>query len=322
MRRLQRALAAIRLFMSVEHRTIGAVALRVMVGSATLALYAFHLQQRAFLWGSNGVFPRDVSSMFLSLKSSWSLYNLAPNETWESALFILGMVVTALFTAGFSTRVTSVLFFVFTFSLYTRNEILLDGGNNLLILIAFFLMFVDSSGKHIPGRSAQAANPFVALVHNLAVVAIIGQVSILYFTSAWAKMMGHMWQDGTAVYYVLRTSEFHLSRFTDPIIHDPFLVVALTYGTIILQIGFPFMIWNRTLKYPWILGACIFHLGIAYFMGLVWFSLTMLSCELILIDDRAYARVWDAVTTAWARSAAFARAKLRLVRERRQGAVS
>jgi hypothetical protein len=36
--------------------------------------------------------------------------------------------------------------------------------------------------------------------------------------------------------------------------------------TLPLQIGFPFMIWNRTLKYPWIAGACAFHVGIAYFM--------------------------------------------------------
>jgi len=322
MKPVLRALAALRAFLAVEHRTIGAAALRVMLGSTTLAMYAFHFQQRAFLWGANGVFPRDVSNMFLSLKSSWSLYNLAPNEAWETALFIIGMIVTALFTAGFFTRVTSVLFFVFTFSLYTRNEILLDGGNNLLILIAFFMMFVDSSGRHVPGRGASAPNPFVALVHNLAIVAMIGQVSILYFTSAWAKMMGHMWQDGTAIYYVLRTSEFHLSPLTDLIIHNAFLVVVLTYGTILLQIGFPFMIWNRTLKYPWIAGACAFHVGIAYFMGLVWFSLTMLSCELIMIDDRAYLKLGNVVTTAWTQARAFVQARLRVARTRAQESVS
>ncbi len=283
-------LAAIRETFSVEHRTIGAVALRIMLGATTLMMYATHFQQRAFLWGDQGVFPRDVNATFLALKNSWSLYNLGSSDSVHASIFVLGMIVTALFTVGFMTRITSVLFFAFTFSLYTRNEILLDGGNNLLILIAFFLMFVDVSGKHVPRRDGapSAANPYLALVHNLGVLAIIGQVSILYFTSAWAKMMGHMWQDGTAIYYVLRTSEFHLSPLTDVLIQNPLVVVALTYSTIILQVGFPFMIWNKTLKYPWIIAACSFHLAIAYFMGLVWFSLTMLSCELILVDDRAY----------------------------------
>jgi len=74
------------------------------------------------------------------------------------------------------------------------------------------------------------------------------------------------------------------------------------YGTIILQVGFPFIIWSRTLKYPWILGACTFHLAIAYFMGLVWFSFTMLSCELILIDDRAYAFIYHALRRSYTAS--------------------
>jgi hypothetical protein len=116
-------------------------------------------------------------------------------------------------------------------------------------------------------------------------------------------MMGHMWQDGTAIYYVLRTAEFHLSPLTDFLIQKPLLVVLFTYCTIILQIGFPFMIWNKTLKYPWILAACSFHIAIAYFMGLVWFSLTMLSCELILVSDRGYLSLAREMRTAllWVR---------------------
>jgi hypothetical protein len=82
------------------------------------------------------------------------------------------------------------------------------------------------------------------------------------------------------------------------------------------------MIWNRTLKYPWIAGACAFHVGIAYFMGLVWFSLTMLSCELIMIDDRAYLKLGNVVTTAWTQARAFVQARLRVARTRAQESVS
>lgn len=306
-----RQLAATRETFSVEHRTIGAAALRIMLGATTLMMYALHFHQRAFLWGDQGVFPRDINATFLALRNSWSLYNVGSGDSLHALIFVAGMIVTALFTVGFMTRLTSVLFFAFTFSLYTRNEIVLDGGNNLLMLIAFFLMFVDVSGKRVPpaGGPPPAQNRYVALLHNLGVLAIIGQISILYFTSAWAKMMGHMWQDGTAIYYVLRTSEFHLSPLTDFLIGNPLLVVLFTYATIVLQVGFPFMIWNKTLKYPWILAACSFHIAIAYFMGLVWFSLTMLSCELILVSDQAYlalARESRSVFQ-WARLSAAAR---------------
>jgi hypothetical protein len=154
-------LGAVRETFSVEHRTIGAAALRVMLGATTLMMYALHFQQRAFLWGDNGVFPRDVNVTFLALGNSWSLYNLGSSDTVHALIFGAGMLVTALFTIGFMTRLTSVLFCAFTFSLYARNEILLDGGNNLLMLIAFLLMFVDTSGKRVPSleNGAPPAEP-------------------------------------------------------------------------------------------------------------------------------------------------------------------
>jgi hypothetical protein len=282
----------LRLFFSVRHRTIGAVILRVCLGFNTLVMYALHFPQRAFIWGDQGVIPLAVNSTFLQMRHSASLYDISGSDQVHAVIFLAGIFVTGLFTVGFQTRVTSVLFFIFTFSLYARNEIVLDGGDNLLILVAFFLMFVDVSGKYIPGRADEAPpqNPYISVVHNLGIGAIILQICILYFTSAWAKMMGHMWQDGTAIYYILRSSEFNLSPLTDALVRNDVLETLLTYGTILLQIGFPFVIWHRTLKYPWILGAFSFHVGIAYFMGLVWFSLTMLSCEFILIGDQAYVK--------------------------------
>jgi hypothetical protein len=105
-------------------------------------------------------------------------------------------------------------------------------------------------------------------------------------------MMGHMWQDGTAIYYILRTSEFNLSPVTPWLYQNGLIVAALTYSTILLQVGFAFIVWHPKLKYPWILGAFSFHLAIAYFMGLVWFSFTLISCEAIMIGDAAYLAVY------------------------------
>ena len=284
--------------LSYEHRATGAALLRIALGTNMLVLYALHFRQRGFIWGDNGVLPRYVFDPYVGIRHSLSLYQLGKSDTLHEILFFGGMGATALFISGFAPRLMSVVFFIFTWSLYTRNEIILDGGDNLLILVAFFLMFVDTSRNPTNVPYEIRKNRFVALIHNFGVAAIVAQISILYFTSATAKIMGHKWQDGTAIYYVLRTSEFNLSPLTQIILHNAALCVVLTYSTIILQVAFPFLIWNKALKYPVILAAFTFHVAIAYFMGLVWFSLTLLSCEFILISDKVYEQLFSMLRTA------------------------
>jgi len=47
--------------------------------------------------------------------------------------------------------------------------------------------------------------------------------------------------------------------------------------TLAVEIGFPFLVWNRRLRWLMVSGAVLLHAGIAVFMGLVSFSLMMLA---------------------------------------------
>jgi hypothetical protein len=53
------------------------------------------------------------------------------------------------------------------------------------------------------------------------------------------------------------------------------------------MILFPVAIFSR-FKFLWIGAGICFHLGIAYFMGLLTFSLVMIGLELFLISDQEY----------------------------------
>ena len=50
--------------------------------------------------------------------------------------------------------------------------------------------------------------PYSIMIGNVAWLALVAQVCILYCTSGLAKVQGRLWQEGTAVYYVLRSAEF------------------------------------------------------------------------------------------------------------------
>lgn len=286
------SLASLRGTFAVPQRTVGLSLLRLALGAITLINYLTHLYERPFIWGNDGQIPFAAFVAAMHRSGSFSLYQLSSSPLYSVGLFYLGLVVSFLFMVGYRTRLTSVSFFLLTWSLQQRNTIILNGGDNLLILLAFYLMFTDCGAYcslDARRRCRKAARPFVALVHNYGLSAILIQIAILYATSTFQKITGHAWQDGTAIYYVLRTSEFNLTRFTPLIYSNALFVTALTYGTLLLQGSVPYLMWVRKAKPFLVLALLCFHLGIAYFMGLVWFSAVMMAAELSLFGNRDYA---------------------------------
>ncbi len=287
--RLRARLAEVRRFASVKHRTIALSVLRISVGLTLLVYYSQHILQREYLWGNTGLVPFSLFQQIMLSRHGFSLYLLSPSSLYQAAVFYIGLVVTIAFTVGYRPRISSILFYLFTWSLFQRNIFLLTGGDNFIYLVAFFLIFADC-GAHfsidaISGRRRTEPRPFVAMVHNYAVLAIIIQLSLVYVTSAFYKVQGHLWQNGTAIYYILRLSEFNLSPFARHFYDRKTVVSLLTWGTVIFEISWPFLIWNRRTKPFVVLGAVLLHSMIGYFMGLVWFSFVFISAQIIIFND-------------------------------------
>lgn len=273
-------------------RTYALAIFRIVVGLNVLFFY--YLQrtgQAMYLWGPNGVVPHRLFLQILAVRHDWSLYAFTPNQSTESLMLCAGALVTLAFTIGLCTRVSTVLFYIFTWSLFSRNPLLLDGGDNLLYLLAFYLMFTDC-GRRLSVDNAlglrRATSPFIALFHQIGVCAMVAQVALLYFTSGMYKIQGHTWQSGTAIYYVLRSNEFALDSWTHYIYNSAWLGPLLSYGTFIFQIAFPFLIFHKRLKWLVIPIAISFHIGIAWTMGLMSFSLNMLAAEALFLTDDDY----------------------------------
>ncbi|HXM60760.1 MAG TPA: HTTM domain-containing protein [Terriglobales bacterium] len=287
---MRSALNNFREWLSVERRLVGVSLMRVGLGTIIIAVYSQHLLQFRFLWGNNGVVPYSLFKEILSANRELSLFAISPSL--NTFIFILGIGSAVLFTIGLYTRISSVAFYICTFSLYTRNPFLLDGGDNLLYLLAFYMMFTDC-GAHFSfdsarRRSSQAPGPFRALLHNFGILAIITQLTLLYFTSAFYKVQGHMWQDGTAVYYILRSAEFNMSSLSHIIYDNGPVLTVITWSVMINQLAWVFWIWHPKLRWALVASTVVMHFMIAYFMGLFWFSAVMISAECIVLSDSDY----------------------------------
>ncbi len=276
---------------------IGASLIRIAFGLLILYFYFIHYGQRRFLWGPNGMQEHETFTQNLITTSNFSLYQLNDSILYFEIIFHMGIVVALLFTLGFMGRLTAILNFVFIWSLQHVNVLILDGGDNVMRIILFYLLFANTTAffsldryrrkEKIP--SSITATPISNSFHNLAILASIIQVSFMYLTSGMHKIMGEVWQNGTALYYILQVDEYTHPFFKEFILSSNILLLIGAYGAIFAQITYPFLLFNRYTKYIAIFNIIAMHVGIAIVMGLFTFSATMISIQLLLLKDKEYA---------------------------------
>lgn len=291
-------------FLGTPQRRIGAGLMRAGLGAIVAMLYVQNIPWREFLWGPAGMVPLTTYAKIIHGSNGPNLYLMSPSPSWFEAIFWLGLVVTVLWAAGVAPVLTGPACFAFTWSLLTRNTFVQDAGWNLLRILMIYLIFADTSFAALAALRVRALAERVprtlvamrGMVHNGAVVLILFQLCVLYGSSVFYKIQGHKWQDGTVLYYVLRTNQFDLSWTGWLIWHSGFLVAVLTYATLLFQGAYPFWIWQRPYKYAVAVAAIGFHLGILMTMALPFFSAIMIVSEAVLFGDDEYRRAY-----AWVR---------------------
>jgi hypothetical protein len=106
-----------------------------------------------------------------------------------------------------------------------------------------------------------------------------------------------MWQNGTAIYYVLRNERFMATDLGVTLTSVPLLCTLATYGTLAFEIYFPCLLWHlRTRSLATMLGV-VLHGLIAFFMMIYDFHLVFLYAYLLLWPDSDYAAAarWPAI---------------------------
>ncbi|MYW68900.1 HTTM domain-containing protein [Streptomyces sp. SID8379] len=130
------------------------------------------------------------------------------------------------------------------------------------------------------------------LAHNAALLVVMVEACLIYATAGWYKIQGTRWQDGTAVYYPL-----HLDYFSPwPALGDLLsaygpMVMLVTYGTVAVQVAFPFTVFNRRVKNVLLVLMIIEHTFIAVALGLPFFSLAMIAADAVFLPTSFLRRV-------------------------------
>ncbi|WP_432357036.1 HTTM domain-containing protein [Sporosarcina sp. UB5] len=274
-------------FFGSERHLIAASIARIGLGSIISLYYLLHIFQRYYYWGPNGIYPFD-DFKDATYGYSFSLYQLSDSLVYFDFLFFTGAIIALLYTVGFKTRYIGILNYIFIWSLYERNPFVLDGGNNILIICLFFLLFANVGAHFAISKNKKSSNRFLATLHNLAITSCIIQVAILYFFSGMFKAQGEMWYNGVSLYYILQVSEYTLPSIAELIYSNPILLTLGSLSAIIIQIAFPFLIIFKSTRWIIVSIMVMFHLGIIIVMGLFAFGFTMIILDLLVFNDDHY----------------------------------
>ncbi|MFD5476886.1 HTTM domain-containing protein [Streptomyces hawaiiensis] len=140
------------------------------------------------------------------------------------------------------------------------------------------------------GRRARTGEPRVLLdvianiVHNGALLVIMAEACLIYATAGWYKIQGSRWQDGTAVYYPLHLEYFSpWPALADLLSASGTMVMLVTYGTVLVQVAFPFTLFNRRVKNVLLAVMMTEHAVIAVVLGLPFFSLAMIAADAVFL---------------------------------------
>jgi hypothetical protein len=141
-----------------------------------------------------------------------------------------------------------------------------------------------AAGRYAPGEPRTVLDIFANLAHNGGLLVIIVEVCLIYSTAGWYKIQGSRWQDGTALYYPLHLDDFTpWPALSHTLAGSGLMVMIIGYGTVIVQVAFPFTLFNRRVKNVLLGLMMVEHASIAVVLGLPIFSLAMISADAVFL---------------------------------------
>lgn len=150
-----------------------------------------------------GVLPRGAfESVVGPSPGTWSLLDLTGSTAGVTIFFILaGLAATGLLL-GWRTRLMTFLCWIFWLSLHTRNDLVLDGSDNMLRVFLFWGMFLPlGNAFSLDGR--RKSGPLPDQVFSGASFAFVIQFILIYFYTAVWKSGPEWHSEGSALYMAL-----------------------------------------------------------------------------------------------------------------------
>jgi predicted DCC family thiol-disulfide oxidoreductase YuxK len=281
---------------------------RIGIGAALLLNYLRASPYLLEFWGDSGLLPRALA---LEGNDPWMqsvfFYFTAP---WQWVAFdALFLFCCAAFMVGWRTSCVKWIVLIGEVSFAYRNPYLIYGVDKILSALLLILCVAPvghalSLDRVRAVRRAKLGNlnatlpPYTSRWTGACTRLMQIQMAVLFFYSGATKLQGTDWWNGDAIWMVFSSDEYYNGLLLDLFARHYWLVNVATYSTILIELAYPFLIWQRSTR-PYLLAAAIMlHVEFAVFMGLFYFSFVMSMGHLSFVRVEWLRRLGE----AWKRS--------------------
>jgi hypothetical protein len=203
-------------------------------------------------------------------------------------LLCLLLIVAAGFLAlGAWTATSAWLVFLLTLALQRYNPAAFNGGDLILRGVLQLGVALGPAGAGLSIDALRNPKKARALMEAWPLRFVQLHISIGYLLTAYLKMRGQSWLDGTAIWHALQLGELTRFRLPTWLIAPP-LGSLLTWGTLLTEAFVGLGVWwRRSRPYALMTGVAL-HLGIALTLEISFFSVIMIASYLAFIPGYVY----------------------------------
>lgn len=272
-------------FSPVAYSRLGLM--RFILGGTFFFLYLFR-QFRIDFFDERSLIPHaDQLTVFPDFFKPFFSWNFWP-DAWASSVHLLYVFLLLLMFLGLSNRVFMIFSWILHMGFIHRNYSHIFGADVIGGLFLLYLAFTDCqkswSLRSFLGRESRETHTsskdlITSVFYRLMQI----QICVIYAYTGFEKLKGVSWWDGTALWTVLANPQMTMYNVTW-LRHLPLVIAGLTFVTIIFEVYFPAAILSRKVRPYWLGAGVLFHAGIGLFMGLIPFSLVMISTYALFYD--------------------------------------
>ena len=259
-------MSLLRRIFSLDLRSLAAC--RIATGLVILVDVLVRAKEFRLFYTSSGILPR--LALFEINPPTFPVAHLLSDMTlFQVLLFALHALAAIALMVGYRTRLATVLCWYLCHSLMLRNYLVNNGGDNVLVCMLFWCMFLPWGERaSLDALARTHSDPPPQSVFSVASVGLINQVVLIYWVSVYFKMES-TWLSGQAVYYALQ-SDLYSQPTRHWLLPYPQMLQALCYLTLIWELVGPLLLLS---PWPWLrvlalIPFSLMHFSFGFFLRL------------------------------------------------------
>lgn len=289
-----------------ERRSLHTIAFaRVLLGLGVLGLLVTNFGSRGVWGGPGSAWVEQARSV--SAFPEVRLLSGVSGDVFTIA-YVIVLIAAFAFTIGWHTKLANAVLVFGFIAIIEQNPVTAAQADNLMRIALLWFLFIDAGavwsadarrrGKGRAMRRSGNVLPdwFVTSMHNIGLLGLLVQMSLVYLSAGLHKVADPLWQNGSALGYTLRLPDYRaVAWLADLFISAALLTALLTYVVLIVQLYFVPLLINRRARILVILTSIVVNLVFALLFGQPWESLAIIAITILFLPDELVPRWLDAV---------------------------